>query len=87
MGKLTVQISAIDIEETFEHYRKAFDATQISLARGAENEPIHLEMDILGNRIAIAPFAPHEIVKGNITRICLSFDNENKMSVQNISIA
>ena len=78
MGKLMVQISATNILETFEHYRRAFDATQISLAKGSENEPIHLEMDILGNRIAIAPFAPHELVKGNITRICISFDNDKK---------
>ena len=78
MGILTVQISATDITETFEHYKKAFNANQISLARGSENEPIHLEMDILGNKIAIAPFSPYEITKGNVTVICLSFDNDEE---------
>ena len=52
MGQLTVQIFSSDLLETFEHYRKAFNAAQLSLARGSENEPIHLEMDIMGNRMA-----------------------------------
>ena len=82
MGELIVQISATDILETFEHYKKAFNATQISLARGSVNEPIHLEMDILGNKVAIAPFAPHEIIKGNVMRIYLRFDN-NKEALLN----
>lgn len=76
MSKLTVQIFSSALLETFEHYKKAFNATQISLARGSENEPIHLVMDILGNHIAIAPLAPHEITKGNVTVICLGFDND-----------
>ena len=53
MNQLTVQIFSSDLFETFEHYKKAFNATQISLARGSENEPIHLEIDIMGNNIAI----------------------------------
>ena len=61
MGKLTVQIFTTDLLKTFEHYKKAFNATQTSIARGSENEPIHLKMNIMGNQIAIAPHAPHEI--------------------------
>jgi len=79
MGSLTVQIFSPDLLETFEHYKKAFHATQISLAKGSENEPIHLEMDIMGNRVAIAPHASHEITKGNVTVICLGFEDEEAL--------
>ena len=79
MNTLTVQIFSSDLLETFEHYKKAFNATQLSLARGSENEPIHLEMDIMGNRMAIAPLAPHEITKGNVTVICLGFENKESL--------
>ncbi|MCL1857698.1 MAG: hypothetical protein FWF92_00490 [Oscillospiraceae bacterium] len=85
MSQLTVQIFSSDLLETFEHYRKAFNATQISLARGSENEPIHLVMDILENHIAIAPLAPHEITKGNVTVICLGFqDKDTLMTAYNV---
>ena len=85
MGKLTVQIFSPDIIETFEHYKMAFNATQISLARGSGDEPIHLEMDILGNQMAIAPHAPHEIIKGNVTVICLGFqDKEALLTAYNV---
>jgi uncharacterized glyoxalase superfamily protein PhnB len=79
MSQLTVQIFSPDLIETFEHYKKAFNAAQISLARGSKNEPIHLVMDILGNHIAIAPLAPHEITKGNVTVICLGFQNKESL--------
>ena len=79
MNTLTVQIFSSDLLETFEHYKKAFNATQLSIARGSENEPIHLEMDIMGNRIAIAPLAPHEITRGNVTVICLGFENRESL--------
>ena len=79
MSQLTVQIFSSDILETFEHYKKAFNATQISIARGFKNEPVHLEMDIMGNNMAIAPLAPHEITKGNVTVICLGLQNKETL--------
>ena len=79
MSQLTVQIFSSNLLETFEHYKKAFNATQISLTRGSENEPIHLEMNIMGDSVAIAPLAPHEITKGNVTVICLGFENKEAL--------
>lgn len=79
MSQLTVQIFSSDILESFEHYRKALNATQISLARGSKDEPIHLVMEIMGNNIAIAPLAPHEITKGNVTVLCLKFKDKDSL--------
>ena len=77
MNQLTVQIFSPDLLETFEHYKRAFNATLLSTANGSNNELIHLEMDILGNKMCIAPHAPHEIIKGNVTVICLGFDSKD----------
>jgi len=74
-----VQIFAENLLETFEHYRRAFNATKLSEAYGDSNELIHLEMGIMGNRLAIAPHAPHEITKGNVTVICLGFEDKEKL--------
>jgi uncharacterized glyoxalase superfamily protein PhnB len=76
----SILIFVNDLLEAFEHYKKAFNATLISLARGSENEPIHLEMDVLGNRqIALSPLSPEEIKKGNNVALCLKFTNEKDL--------
>ena len=73
MSTLTVQIFAENLMEVFEHYKRAFNAELLGTAKGSRNELIHLEMDIMGNKIAVAPHALHEIFKGNVTVICLVF--------------
>ena len=73
MGKLTVQIFAENLLEVFEHYKRAFNAELLGTAKGSQDELIHLEMDIVGNKVAVAPHARHEIHKGNVTVICLRF--------------
>jgi uncharacterized glyoxalase superfamily protein PhnB len=78
MGNLTVQIFTSDLLETFEHYEKAFGAKNIGEGYGDSNELIHLSMDIRGNHIALAPLAPHEITKGNVTVLCLGFDKDEE---------
>ncbi len=36
-------------------------------------------MDIMGKSLAVAPRAPHEIIKGNVTVICLKFNDKNSL--------
>ena len=66
MGKLTIQFFSEDLMAMYEHYHNAFGATLLSTDNGSQGELIHLEMDIKGNKLAIAPHALHEIVKGNV---------------------
>ncbi len=64
MSNLSIQIFVEDLLETFEYYKRAFNATQLFIANGSEDEVIHLEMDIMGNMIALAPHLASEIIKG-----------------------
>lgn len=85
MSTLTVQIFAEDLMEVFEHYKRAFNATLLFTANGSQDELIHLEMDIMGNKLAVAPHAAHEITKGNVTVICLGFsDKETLMQAYHV---
>ena len=85
MGNFNVQIFAEDLLETFEHYRKAFNATIIFEGKADNGDLIHLEMDVMGNRIALAPPLPCGNVQGNITVLCLKFeDKEALMTAYNI---
>lgn len=79
MPNFMVQIFTEDLLETFEHYKKAFNATILFTAKGSEDELIHLEMDIMGNKIAMAPPLPCGIIKGNITVLCLKFQQEEAL--------
>ena len=79
MANFGVQIFSEDLLGSFEHYKKAFKATQIFLAKGSQDEPIHLEMDVLGNNIAIAPLLPKDIKKGNVVVLCVKFENEEDL--------
>ena len=80
MSALTVQFFSENLMEMFDHYKRAFCATLISTANGSHGELIRLEMDIMGNKLAIAPHAPHEIIKGNVTIICLEFKNKETLT-------
>jgi len=79
MAGLTVQIFTEDLLETFEHYRKAFNAIKIGEGYGDKNELIHLDIDIMGNKIALAPHKQCEIIKGNVIVICLEFQQKEDL--------
>ena len=78
-NNMTVQFFSENLMEMFNHYQKAFNATLLSTAIDSQDELIHLEMDIMGNKLAIAPHAPHEIIKGNVTVICLKLENKESL--------
>ena len=75
---LSVQIFTKDLRAAFAHYERAFGARCVGEGYGDGNELIHIDMDIRGNRVALAPHAPHEITHGNVTVICLGFDNDEQ---------
>ena len=79
MSQIIAQIFAPDLMEVFEHYKRAFGATLSSTANGSEDELIHLEMDIMGNKLAVAPHASHEIIKGNVTVLCIGFEDKGAL--------
>ena len=74
-----VLIFTHDLRETYGHYKRAFNAIIIGEGYGDLDELIHLEMDVFGNRIALAPHSPSEIVKGNVTVICLKFQHKEAL--------
>jgi uncharacterized glyoxalase superfamily protein PhnB len=71
--------ASTDLMEMFEHYKRAFNAKFLFDGKGSQGELIHVQMDVLGNEIGLAPAAPHEIAAGNVTVVCLKFDNENDL--------
>lgn len=79
MGNFTVQIFAEDLLVTFEHYKKAFNATILFEGKADDGGLIHVEMDIMGNRIALAPSLPCGNIKGNITVLCLKFQQKEAL--------
>ena len=79
MSQIIVQIFAPDLMEVFEHYQRAFGATLLFTANGSEDELIHLEMDVMGNKLAVAPHAPHQITKGNVTCVCIGFEDKGAL--------
>ena len=76
---VSILIFTENLLESFEHYKKAFNAINICEGYGDSNELIHLEMDIMGNKIALAPHSPSEIIKGNVTVICLKFQQKEAL--------
>ena len=76
---VSILIFTENLLETFEHYQKAFHATKVGTGYGNQNELIHLEMEIMGNRIALAPHSPSEIAKGNVTVICVKFQQKEAL--------
>ena len=79
MGNFVVQIFTEDLIETFEHYKKAFNAAIIFEGKADDGGLIHLEMDVMGNRIALAPPLPCGNMKGNIIVLCLKFEKEEQL--------
>ena len=71
--------TSTDLMEMFEHYKRAFNAKLLFTGRGDAGELIHVAMDVLGNEIALAPAAPHEITAGNVTVVCLKFRKEKDL--------
>ena len=80
MSNLSVLIFAEDLMGVFELYQKAFNATFLLTANGSQGELIHLEMDIMGNKIAVAPPLPRGINKrDNVTVLGLQFDDRETL--------
>lgn len=79
MNNFVVQIFAENLLETFEHYKEAFGATIIFEGKADNGDLIHLEMDVMGNRIALAPPLPCGNIKGNITVLCLKFEDKESL--------
>jgi len=80
VNNLIVLIFAENLLEIFEHYKRAFHATLIVTANGSQDELIHLEMDIMGNKIAVAPPLPRGInKKDNVTVLGLRFHDKNAL--------
>ena len=90
MVGLTIQIYITDVLKAYEHYKRAFNSSINFTGKGSQDELIHLEFDLYGNKIALAPAAQHEIAKGNtrfpnITMICLNFkDKESLIQAYNV---
>jgi mRNA interferase MazF len=78
-GGFNVQLAAEDLTAVFNHYRRAFNAKLTHTAKGSQNELIHLEMDVMGGVLSVAPYAAHEINKGNVTRICIKFNDKDSL--------
>ena len=76
---ISILIFTENLLETFEHYKRAFDAASIGEGYGDKNELIHLEMDVMGSKIALSPHSASEIVKGNVTAICLKFQQKEAL--------
>ena len=68
-----------DLMEMFGHYQKAFGAKFLFDGKGDAGELIHVQMEVLGNGIGLAPAAPHEITAGNVTVVCLKFRKEKDL--------
>ncbi|MCL2298894.1 MAG: hypothetical protein FWC27_01950 [Firmicutes bacterium] len=71
--------TSTDLMEMFEHYKRAFNAKLLWDGRGDAGELIHVQMDVLGNGIGLAPAAPHELAAGNVTVVCLKFRKEKEL--------
>ena len=80
MSRLGVQFMiSVDLMEAFEHYKRAFNAKFLFDGKGDAGELIHVQMEVLGNGIGLAPAAAHEITAGNITVVCLKFRKEKDL--------
>ena len=51
MDNFVVQIFTENLSQTFEHYRRALGAVLLFEAKADDGSLIHLEMEIMGNRI------------------------------------
>ena len=76
---VSILIFVENLPEAFAHYKRAFGATNVGEGYGDIGELIHLEMNILGSKIALAPHSPSEIAKGNVTVICVNFSNKEAL--------
>ncbi len=72
----SIQIFATDLLDVFEHYKRAFNATLLFEGRADDGGLIHMQLDIMGASLGIAPKRPDEIAKGNVVQLCLPFSDE-----------
>jgi len=79
MSNFSVQIFASDLRAVFAHYQRAFDATLLFDGKADDGTLIHLQLDIMGASLAIAPKRSDEITKGNAMQFCLPFSDEAKL--------
>lgn len=79
MADFSVQIFAADLLEVFEHYKRAFNATVLFEGRADDGGLIHLQLDIMGASLGVAPKRPDEIIKGNTIQLCLPFPDEESL--------
>lgn len=79
MPGFIVQIFASDLLEVARHYERAFGATVLNEAMGDGGELIHIELDIMGARLCVAPKRPDDITKGNTVQLCLKFGGEDEL--------
>ena len=79
MANFSVQIFATDLLAVFEHYKRAFDATLLFDGKADDGTLIHLQLDIMGASLGIAPKRSDEITKGNTIQLCLQFVDEKAL--------
>jgi uncharacterized glyoxalase superfamily protein PhnB len=79
MTDFTIQIFVEDLLKVFEHYKKTFNAALLFTAKGSQDELIHLEMDIMGNKITLAPPLQCGVIKGNTIVLCIKFQQEEAL--------
>jgi PhnB protein len=76
MNNFSVQIFATDLPEVFEHYKRAFNAKLLFDGKADDGTLIHLQLDIMGASLGVAPKRPDEIIRGNVVQLCLPFSDE-----------
>jgi len=79
MSNFSVQIFADDLLEVYEHYKRAFNATLLFDGKADDGVLIHLQLDIMGASLGVAPKRPDEITKGNVVQLCLAFPDEETL--------
>jgi len=79
MSDFSVQIFATDLMAVYEHYKRAFGATILFDGNADDGTLIHLQLDIMGASLGIAPKRPEQIEKGNVVQLCLPFSDETKL--------
>ena len=79
MADFSVQIFATDLLDVYEHYKRAFNATLLFDGKADDGTLIHLQLDIMGASLGIAPKRSDEIIKGNTIQLCLPFPDEETL--------
>ena len=74
-----MQVFASDLLEVYEHYKNAFNAAIQFDGKADDGTLIHLQLNIMGASLGIAPKRPDEITKGNVVQLCLRFTDEAEL--------